>query len=278
MKALRRLRHSVWLPAAIVFVVVVAAGSRLIVLSVRAHAAESRQSAEAVGALHAQAVARELQGLAAVASGGRAAPRDRIHVFEWHPGGEVIAGTGTDSAAARAIAGEWNADGGAVAPRSGVIVGPLREGSEWLIAAVAPAGRVAYTSLDQILATTKLGSLPGAGYDFALVQRDRAGEPKRTFLASRTEPLGRAAEAAIATPSGFVPLSSRPLALEVRPRAGWYPMRTLATDIGLLALTAWLLTFIAHDLAQRTRRLQAALAASRRQLHAANERLVNEIE
>jgi len=277
MNALRRLRHSAWLPAAIVFVVVVAAGSRLIVLSVRAHASEARQAAEAAAAVHAQAVARELHKLAAAASSNRAPSDGRTHVFEWRPGA-VIAGTGAESAAARAIASEWTAEGGADAPSSGVIVGPLREGSEWLIAALTPAGQVAYTSLDQILATTKLGSLPGTGYDFALVQRDRAGEAKRTFIASRTEPLVRAAEAAIATPPGFAFLSSRPLALEVRPRAGWYPTRTLATDIGLLALTAWLLTFIAHDLAERTRRLKAALAASRRQLHAANERLVNEIE
>ncbi|HXS28701.1 MAG TPA: bifunctional diguanylate cyclase/phosphodiesterase [Steroidobacteraceae bacterium] len=276
MKILRRLRRSSWLPAAIVFAIVLAAGSRLIVLSVRAHAAEARRDAEAAAQLHARALARELDGLAAIASGTpRAMP---ARVFEWRPGGTVIAAAGADSAAAHAIASEWTAEGGGGPPRSGVIVGPLREGSEWLIAALAPTGRVAYTSLDQLLASTKLGRLTGAGYDFALVQRDRAGEPERTFLASQTEPLGRAAEADIATPAGFAFLSGQPLALEVRPRAGWYPTRTLATDIGLLALTAWLLTFIAHDLTQRTRRLRAALETSRRQLRAANERLVNEIE
>ncbi|MGH8260112.1 MAG: putative bifunctional diguanylate cyclase/phosphodiesterase [Steroidobacteraceae bacterium] len=73
-------------------------------------------------------------------------------------------------------------------------------------------------------------------------------------------------------------MSGRDLALEVRPRSGWYPTRLLATDIGLLALVAWLLTFTAHDLTQRTRRLRAALATSRRQLRATNQRLVREIE
>jgi len=296
--ALRRLRATVWLPAAIVFLVVLSAGSRLIVLSVRAHAAEARETADALARLHAQAVARQLQVLAAAASGAdlrpdagagpglpqtaegaSRAPRGiQPRVFEWRPGEAPLGGVGADAAAARAVASEWAAEGGTASERSGTLVGPLREGSEWLIAAVAPIGRVAYASLDQIIAATRFGSLTGAGYDFALIQRDRAGEPARTFIASSTEQLGRAAEAAIATPAGFAFLSGRPLAFEVRPRAGWYPTRTLATDIGLLALTTWLLTFIAHDLAQRTRRLRAALETSRRQLRAANERLVREIE
>lgn len=293
MKFMRRLRGSPWVPAAIVFVVVLAAGARLIDLSVRAHAAEARQRAAALATRDAQAVARQLQSLVAAAgSGPRASPgsppehapaprpRENIQprVFDWHPGAGPISGAGADAAAARAIATEWIAEGGAAAARSGFIIGPLREGSEWLIAAVAPAGRAAFTSLDQILAATKLGSLAAAGYDFALIERNRAGEPGRTFVASRTEQLGPAAEATIAAPAGFEFLSGRPLTLEVRPRAGWYPTRTLATDIGLLALTTWLLTFIAHDLAQRTRRLRAALESSRRQLRAANERLVREIE
>ncbi|MGH8218279.1 MAG: putative bifunctional diguanylate cyclase/phosphodiesterase, partial [Steroidobacteraceae bacterium] len=244
----------------------------------RVRGASPRVGRTSIGIVH-RSDSKSFGGETAAASPDRAATGTaHAHVFEWPPRGVVNAGAGADAAAARAIAGEWVAEGGTGSPRSGKIVGPLREGSEWLIAAFSPTGQVAYTSLDRILAATKLGSLPGTGYDFALLQRDRAGEPARTFVASRTEQLGRAAEAAIATPPGYTFLAGRPLALQVRPRAGWYPARTLATDIGLLALTAWLLTFIAHDLAQRTRRLRAALANSRRQLRSANERLVREIE
>ncbi len=60
---------------------------------------------------------------------------------------------------------------------------------------------------------------------------------------------------------------------------GWYPTRTLATDIGLLALMAWLLTFIAHDVTHRTAcDCACSLATTRRQLHSAQQRLVQEIE
>ena len=52
----------------------------------------------------------------------------------------------------------------------------------------------------------------------------------------------------------------------------------LATDIGLLALMAWLLTFIAHDVTHRTARLRISLATTRRQLHTAQQKLVREIE
>ncbi len=310
MAILRRLRRSVWLPAGLVLVTVLAAGSRLIVLSVREHAEQARQAAQSLAAVHAQAVAQQLQVLVTpgvrAGSGGRAAAP--VHRFEWLAG-HLAADAGADPATARAIMSEWSAERGAGAeiydggPARGVILGPMRAGSEWLIAALTPVRAaappasaapmppgatssrtgppdwaVAYASLDRVLITTKLGSLPGAGYDFALVQRDAAGGPERTFTASGVEPLSQPAEATIAAPSGFKYLSGRTLALEVRPRAGWYPSHTLATDVGLLALTAWLLTFTAHDLTQRTRRLRAALAASRRQLRAANQRLVREIE
>jgi diguanylate cyclase (GGDEF)-like protein len=52
----------------------------------------------------------------------------------------------------------------------------------------------------------------------------------------------------------------------------------LATEVGLLALVAWLVAFGTHDLVHRSRRLRAALAESKRRLVAANERLMNEVE
>lgn len=316
MSALRHPRRSTWLPALLVLATVLGAGARLITLSVEAHAQQARQSSQALAALHARAIERELEALAASAQ--RAATRPgagaQPGIFRWSADGRMTVAS-TDAATARAIRGEWTAERGALgsAPdpsgtgpvrETPALLGPMRAGSEWLIAVLVPlrrdapanasapadasapanasaiaAGRVvAYTSLDRIIVRTQLGRLSGAGYDFALVQQDEEAQPSRTFLSSRTEPLTRPAEALVRPPPGFVPVSGRALALEVRPRAGWYPTRTLATDVGLLALIAWLLTFTAHDLAQRTRRLRDALAVSRRQLHTAHERLVREIE
>jgi diguanylate cyclase (GGDEF)-like protein len=171
------------------------------------------------------------------------------------------------------------------------VLGPVREGSEWLIAARAPLNRpaasasgssggwaVAYANLDRLLARAQLGRALGAGDDFALVQTDAANGYARSFAATNPMPLSNPAASVIRAPPGFAFASPGALTVQVRPRAGWYPTRTLATDIGLLALLAWLLTFTAHDLTHRTIRLRASLAAARRQLHSANQRLAREIE
>ncbi len=55
-------------------------------------------------------------------------------------------------------------------------------------------------------------------------------------------------------------------------------MRELAAASGLLALVAWLLAFVTHDLVHNMHRAREALALSRRQLQAANRKLVAEIE
>jgi len=68
------------------------------------------------------------------------------------------------------------------------------------------------------------------------------------------------------------------LELAVRPRTGWYPARDLVAEIGLLAVLAWILAFGTHDLTHSLSRTRAALATARRRLHAANQRLIAEIE
>jgi diguanylate cyclase (GGDEF)-like protein len=287
-------RGSSWLPALLVCATILIGGSRLVFLSVQQHAGEARDAAQGVAAQCAHAIELQLAALTARASraaNGAGSLQDR-DLFQMAAGGSVVATGASDPATAHAIASEWTAmtastRGGSAAS----LLGPMREGSEWLIAARAPLatprsgnpGRpygwtVAYIDLDHLFARAQLARRLGPTYDFALAQRDTAGERARIFLSSRTESLRRPATGAIQAPAGFAFESPDRLEFQVRPRVGWYPMRTLAADVGLLALVAWLLTFIAHDLTQRTQRLRAALGASRRQLHTANQRLLHEIE
>ncbi len=299
----RRIKRTVtWLPALLVLATVTAAGSRLIVLSVQERAEAARAAAQATAARCARAIEQQLAELVSRASdrtpssSSRSATSDThtatsdFKVFEWTDGGRVVASSGVDLAVAQAIVSEWTAAMARAAPTRGTLtrgtpsaglLGPMREGSEWLIAARVPlAGSqsVAFTSLDRVFARAKLGQALGPGNDFAFVQSDPDNDHARVFVASSTEPLIRPALSVIRPPPGFAFASPGELSFEIRPHVGWYPIRTLATDIGLLALIGWLLTFIAHDLTQHTQRLRDSLMATRRQLHAANQRLLSEVE
>jgi diguanylate cyclase (GGDEF)-like protein len=306
--------HTSALPALLVFAIVAAAGSRLVVLSVQQRAQAARAAAQQTAARGARSLERQLAALASRATGaasagmlpaspgpsgpaaGRSSPRRHpvrgVRVFEWASDGRVLAATRFDTAAARGLVKDWQAATRAHPAPPSSLLGPVREGSEWLIAARAPLVRpmtadsppvggwaVAYEDLDRMLARAhQEGALGGGDDDFALVARQPASRYARTFLSSSFAPLRAPAVSAIHAPPGFAFTSRGTLALEIRPRGGWYPTRTLATDVGLLALIAWLLTFITHDLTQRTVRLRGSLATARRQLHLTNQRLAREIE
>lgn len=294
-------RGSAWLPALLVFATVAAAGSRLIVLSVQQRATEARSAAQKTAVRAARAIEVQLHDLArraqSAADGAGApahsGPRGSHHdfkAFDWEADGSVVTVGRSEAPAARAIVTEWQAAARAGGTSTAALLGPVREGSEWLIAARAPLIRpsaagadapgwaVAYVSLDRLLARARVMRTVGARDDFALVQQDPTAGYARTFAASRITALTDPAASVIHPPRGLAFTSPGALTLEIRPRAGWYPTRTLATDIGLLALITWLLTFTAHDLTQRTRRLRTSLATARRQLHTANQRLAREIE
>ncbi len=308
-------RHSTWLPALLVFLTVAAAGSRLIFLSVQQRAEESRGAAQAAAARCAKAIEHQLDELAIGASNAshgillptgtrplrtpapsrpsRSDPPSKpaFKVFEWATDGSILASSPASAAVAKAIVSEWRAGAAAHRAPSAALLGPVREGSDWLIAARAPldhpitAGStslggwaVAYADLDRLLTRAGIMRAVAAGYDFALVQTDPAGGYARTFAGSRITALSEPAASVIRAPPGFAFASRATLAFQVRPHGGWYPTRTLATDVGLLLLLAWLLTFTTHDVTHRTIRLRASLAATRRQLHSANQRLVREIE
>ncbi|MGH8298768.1 MAG: putative bifunctional diguanylate cyclase/phosphodiesterase [Steroidobacteraceae bacterium] len=282
-------RHATWLPALLVFATVAAAGSRLVVLSVQQRAEEARSTARGTAARAGHAIERQLDELATAASNAAAnrssgrPSKPEFKVFEWGADGSIVPSGQSAPAVAQAIVSEWQAAAPVHGARAAALLGPVREGSEWLIAARAPLDgpggwAVAYATLDRLLARAHLMRAVGAGNEFALVRADRASEYAQVFTASSTGFLRDPAVSVIHAPTGFAFTSPGALTLEIRPLGGWYPTRTLATDIGLLALIAWLLTFTAHDVTQRTRRLRGSLGATRRQLHAAQQRLAREIE
>ncbi len=306
-------RHSSWVPALLVFATVSVAGSRLIVLSVERRAEEARNAAQAAAARSAHAMEQQIDALAKrAASAARGASPDLqagtapspmrrgpsagrrsapdFHTFQWHTDGSLVTSGRSDAAIAKALVSEWQAAAPAAGSAAAALLGPVREGSDWLVAArvplapaltagsTPPGWAVAYTSLDSLLERARLTREIGGDNDFALVQSDPASGVVRAFIGSTTGPLGDAAASVVHPPPGFALTSPGTLIFQVRPRSGWYPTRTLATDIGLLALIAWLLTFMAHDVTQRTIRLRVSLATARRQLHTANQRLVREIE
>jgi hypothetical protein len=91
------------------------------------------------------------------------------------PDDKVLAARDPDTALATAIAGEWAAlDPGGRAGTEPTLLGPIRQGSEWLIAARVPGAdgtwAVAYANLDALIAPARLGRLVNRGFDFELAQ------------------------------------------------------------------------------------------------------------
>ena len=305
MRAIELKRYSHWLPAMVVAAVVVLTGARLITLSVHERAAQRQIAAQSAVVRHGRLIEAQLQALTdrarveaqratnilgdgthAVAPGSAIPGRDTF----W------MTATGTllrapDAAVARALASEWaSTDAGARAAAG--VFGPVRYGSQWFVVAQAPielrsangsaaasAWSVAYENLDTLLVRARFGRLVNEGYDFELSQRVTGTHEPRVFLSSRPGTLAEPVTSGIHPPSVRLPASpSAYLELAIRPRTGWYPARDLATEIGLLAVLAWILAFGTHDLTHSLSRTRAALATARRRLQAANQRLVAEIE
>jgi diguanylate cyclase (GGDEF)-like protein len=285
-------RHTTWLPAVIVFAAVAAAGSRLVVLSVQQRAEEARTAAQGAAADAARALGQQIQQLATAAAHPSRRPSGTdFSLFQWASDGGILTSGRADPAVARTIVSEWQAAAPARGAPSAALLGPIRAGSAWLIAARVPLAAattvgsaspggwtVAYADLDRLSARAHLVRAVGGGNDFALVRSEGPSGYSQTFISSSTSPLLYPAVSVVHAPAGFAFASPGALTVEIRPRTGWYPTRTLATDIGLLALIAWLLTFTAHDVTHRSLRLRTYLATTRRQLHTAQQRLAREIE
>src|SRR5882724_6832825 len=303
--ALIKKRGLGWLPTVVVLAVVLIAGSRLMYLSVQHHATSARATATTIAAGYVSKIEPDFQKLGSLAGrqaavAGRAVSDTRTftsldsvplanNTFWMTPDDRVLASRPTEAASASGIASEWeSAEGARPVPGSSVL-GPMRLGSQWLIAArvpvipvapgIQPGWAVSYGDLDEMISSRHLARLTDAGYDFELSQVEPRSARSRIFVSSSTDPLGDAVVTRIRLPSGFVPaIAGSYLAVSIRPRTGWYPTTELASDIGLLAFLAWLLAFGTHDLSHALQRSRAALAAARARLRTINKQLATEMQ
>jgi diguanylate cyclase (GGDEF)-like protein len=288
-------RGSGWLPAALVLAVVLLAGWRLIVLSLQRHVAEAHRAAVAEASQTAQAIEAQLQALTALADAQAARAANAqpgsdaaqvlsslvpIHNAFWiSADGIAVTADPAASTATNGILAEWN---GARHPdATPSVLGPTRQGSQWLIAALAPIGSqasesaraqppawaVAYTDLDQLLLAIHINRIKSAGYDFALTQLDPSVTQPRQFVSTTAAPLSAPVVLPVRLPDRYAPAAPGSyLQVAIRPRAGWYPVTQIATEIGILAVLAWLLGFGAYDLTHSLQRLRAGLSIYRNRL------------
>jgi diguanylate cyclase (GGDEF)-like protein len=295
-----------YLPTTIVLIVVLAAGVRLIFLSVQHHSAAARVAASTVAATYVKKIEPALQNLQALAGRQAQAAAQTVsstgeldslaslppaaNTFWMSPDDRVLGAQSSEAEAASGIADEWkSAEADRAAPPSSVL-GPVRLGSEWLIAIrmrIAPenaaadpdakAWSVAYADLEELIADAHLARLVDAGYDFELSQVEPRSAPSRVFVSSSTEPLADAVAARIALPTAAAVPGSY-LRLVLRPRTGWFPFSLLASEIALLAFLSWLLAFGTYDLSHELQRAKSAVAISRRRLHSVNQQLAAEMQ
>ena len=278
-------RASAWLPTFVVLVVVFGAGARLLALNVQERTRAAHETAERVAARAAHALELKLEALASAA----AKRTSSAGAFAMSVDGGVVSAPAAQLAIARSLASEWAVlDAHGALGRPGLI-GPLRLGSQWVIAARAPlapvqpvAGArarwsVAYAELDQLLLDIHLGRIARDGYDFALTAHEPGSADVRAFASSASGALSDPESAPVRAPNGFPQLAGEELRVQIQPRAGWYPMSALVAGIGLLAVVSWLLAFGAHDLTHSIARLRAALESSKRQLRTVHQQLSAEI-
>jgi diguanylate cyclase (GGDEF)-like protein len=312
MSAIRHMTTSIrqrsfgWLPTVVVLVVVLIAGSRLFYLSVQHHAAAARETAATVASAAAGKIEPLLQRLADLAerqaasaaqlSSNTGTPASlpsvpsAANTFWMSSDDKVVGSRPEEAATANGIASEWQSAESTHTEAGSTVLGPVRLGSQWLIAvrfpvmARGPAAppqlrgwSVAYADFDKLIAASHLSRLTEMSYDFALSQVESSNARSRSFVSSRTEPLTEAVSARIRLPAAAA-IPGSYLEVAIRPRAGWYPATLLASEIGLLVFLAWLLAFGTHDLIHAQQRASAALAGARRRLHSINQKLAAEMQ
>lgn len=308
MAALIKKRDLGWVPTVVVLAVVLIAGSRLMYLSIQHHATAARAAASTVVAGYVGKIDPELQklvNLAARQAGAGAKALANTSTFTslesvpltnntfWMTSDDrVLAARPAEAANASGIASEWESAESARPAADSAVLGPMRLGSQWLVATRVPvvpaiAGvqspargwAVSYADLDELISNAHLTRLTDAGYDFELSQVEPRSARSRIFISSSTDPLLDAMTAKIRLPNGFAPaIPGSYLMVAIRPRNGWYPATELASDIGLLAFLAWLLAFGTHDLSHALQRSRSALAAARKRLRNINQQLATEMQ
>jgi diguanylate cyclase (GGDEF)-like protein len=282
-----------WVPTVLVLAIVLIAGSRLIYLSAQHRAAEARQSATSVGTGFVTRIEPKLRQLADRAAAAAVGSQPIVgQVFRMSEDHKLLESPSDIAQEASGLVSEWaSADSVRAAPAAAVL-GPVRLGSQWLIAVRSPVGKrgagasaapqgwaVAYADLDELIADSHLARLAERGYDFELAQVEPRSARSRVFISSSAEPLEDAVNVRIRLPAGYAPaISGSYLQLALRQRGGWFPATELASDVGLLAFLAWLIAFGTHDLSHALQRSRWALATSRRRFHAVNRRLTTEMQ
>ncbi len=305
---LKRRRELGWIPTLVVLAVVLIAGSRLIYLSVQHHAMAARAEATTILTGHANRIDPRLQKLGALASKQAAVASKAVadtnrftsldsvplvaNTFWMTTEDRVLSALPKEANAANGIASEWDtAESSRPVPGSSVL-GPLRLGSQWLLAARAPVvpaisgvespargWAVAYGDLDDLISGAQLARLTAAGYDFEVSQVEPRSARTRIFVSSSSEPLAQAVKIRLRMPNGFQPATAGSyLQIAILPRTGWYPATELASDIGLLAFLAWLLAFGTHDLSHALQRSRAALTTARARMRTINKQLATEMQ
>jgi diguanylate cyclase (GGDEF)-like protein len=293
-----RQRSFGWLPTVVVFATVLIAGSRLIYLSVQHHVAVARETAAGIAATFAGKIEPPLQKLADLA-GRQAASAAQLPAntdasasnvslapatFWMTAGDKVLRSRPAEAANASGIASEWQSAESARTLPDSAVLGPMRLGSQWLVAIRVPVEiahargwSVAYADFDELIADSHLTRLIDMGYDFELSQVEPRSARPRIFVSSSSEPLIDTVAARIRLPTAAAALGSY-LQVAIRPRSGWYPGILLTSEIALLAFLTWLLAFGTHDLGHALQRSRAALAASRRRLRSINQHLAAEMQ
>jgi diguanylate cyclase (GGDEF)-like protein len=305
---LKRRRELGWIPTLVVLAVVLIAGSRLMYLSVQHHATAARAEASTVLNGYVNKIDPALQRLGTLASKQAAAASKAVadtntftsldsvplvaNTFWMTTEDRVLIARPKEANAANGIASEWDtAESSRPVPGSSVL-GPLRLGSQWLLAARVPVipaipgvdspprgWAVAYVDLDDLISSVHLARVTDAGYDFEVSQVEPRSARTRIFVTSATDPLADAVTINLRLPNGFQPAAPGSyLQVAILPRTGWYPATELASDIGLLAFLAWLLAFGTHDLSHALQRSRAALKAARARMRTINKQLATEMQ
>jgi diguanylate cyclase (GGDEF)-like protein len=307
MKAIGR-RGVAWIPTVIVLSVVLIAGSRLIYLSAQRNAFLARQTALNVGNGVAGKIEPLLQRLAEVAArqAASAAPiAERVtaagakadllatvpmttETFWMSDEDAVLFAPAVASVAAAGITKEWRSAESGHKVHEPSVLGPLRQGSQWLVAVRFPAGprgaeaaprlwSVAYADLEGLIAQSHLVQLANRGYDFEFSQVEPRSTRSRIFVSSSSEPLSDAVDVKIVLPAAAAVPGSY-LQVSLRPRDGWYSTTLLASEGALLVFLAWLLAFGTHDLIHALQRSRELLTSARRRLHSQNQQLAAEMQ
>ena len=286
-------RSGSWLPTVLVLLVVLVAGSRLVILSLERHADDARAQARTAVLVESGAVELQLRDLATRAINSRPQVSSEKTAgkpvgsgeFRIDANGTVVAAQDVDQSLTSEIATEWAS---ARSARGTGVMGAIRHGSQWILVARVPlvasdgaaAGwSVAWSELEQLLARARMGRLVAGGYDFTFSEVELATGRARPFGNSGPTRLTDPERATVRLPAGFSLLSSgAKFELALKPSDGWYPASRLATEIGLLALLTWLVAFGMHDLLHRSQHLKAQLDESKQRQAALGEKLETEIE